>query len=119
MGLKACCVQHVQLSDNTCGFQHSSSHVVCTVNARTRELNRGRIRKNSNNLMYKHNLGPEKKRLLSQSIIAHLWALKVIANSKVGVSQFTKFRAASCHCTLHLALALLCNCFLLSMIRSS
>ena len=31
-------------------------------------------------------------------IIAHLWALKVIGNSKLGVSQSTKFCVASCNC---------------------
>ena len=50
---------------------------------------------NSNNSMYKHNLGPEQSSALSV-IIAHSWALKVIAN--FGVSQFTKFRVAYCHC---------------------
>ena len=43
------------------------------------------------------------KRLLSV-IIAHLWALKVIANSKLGDSPFTKFRAA-CYCVAP------CPCF--------
>ena len=40
---------------------------------------------------------PEKASALSV-IIAHSWALKVLANLKLGVNQFTKFRAASCHC---------------------
>ena len=41
--------------------------------------------------------GPEKASALSV-IIAHLWALKVTASSKVGVRYFTKFRVAFCHC---------------------
>ena len=40
-----------------------------------------------------------RKYLLSPAvIIAHSWALKVPAKLNLGVSQFTKFRAASCHC---------------------
>ena len=53
--------------------------------------------------------GPEKTSALSV-IIAQLWALKVIANSKLGVSQFTKFRAAFCHCVAPCPCFASCNC---------
>ena len=68
---------------------------------KTRELKSRKDPQNSINSMYKHNLGREKASALSV-IIAHLWALKVTANSKLGVSQFTKFRVAFCHCALQL-----------------
>ena len=57
--------------------------------------------------MYKHNLGPEKASALSV-IIAHLWALEVIAN--FGISQFTKFRVAFCHCFAPCPCFASCNC---------
>ena len=65
---------------------------------------------NSNNSVYKHSLGPDKKRLLSV-IIAHVWTLKVIANSEVGASQFTKYRAAFCHCFAPCLCFASCNCY--------
>ena len=43
-------------------------------------------------------------------IHAHLWALKVIASFKLGVSQFTKFRAAFCHCFAPCPCFASCNC---------
>ena len=54
--------------------------------------------------------GPEKAPALSV-IIAHLWALKVIAN--FGVSKFTKSRVASCHCFAT------CPCFALQLLSWS
>ena len=89
--------------------------------------------------MYNHSLvlkasvcslspGPESKRLLSLSpavIIAHSWALKVLdtfllwsvlvspglhLRLMAGVNQFTKFRAASCHCFASCHCSASCHC---------
>ena len=60
--------------------------------------------------MYKHNVGPEKAFALSV-IIAHSWAPKVIANSRLGVSRCSQnFRAASCHCFAPRPCFASCNC---------
>ena len=92
---------------NLCKFQHPSSHADCNFDARFVSKS-GRIHeKNSDNSMYKHNLGPEKQASALSVIIAHSWALKVVAS--FGASQFTKFRVAFV-IALHLALVLFCNC---------
>ena len=54
--------------------------------------------------------GPEKKKSALSVINAHSGALEVLANSKLGVSQFTKFRAASCHCVAPCLCFASCNC---------
>ena len=64
--------------------------------------------------MYKHNLGLEEASALSV-IIAQLWTLKVIANSKLGVSS--QNFALHFAIALHFAFALLLA--IAVMIRSS
>ena len=94
--------------DSKSEFYHSS-HVDCTFNARLVSTS-GRTHKSEKARLltvscpnisihrgvYNHSLVLE-KRLLSLSS-SRIHGLKVIASSKVGVSQFTKFRAAFCHC---------------------
>ena len=51
-----------------------------------------------------------KKRLLSLSSSRIYGLQKVIANSKLGVSQFTNFRVAFCHCFAPCPCFASCNC---------
>ena len=60
--------------------------------------------------VYKHNLGPEKKKSALSVTIAHLWALNVTASFKLGVSQFTNFRVAFCHCFAPCPCSASCTC---------
>ena len=55
-------------------------------------------------------LGPEKQASALSVIIAHSWALKVIASFKLGVSQFTKFRVAFCRCCAPCPCFASCTC---------
>ena len=66
-------------------------HLEC----KTRELNRGKIHKTQTIHCTNTTMVLKKKSALSV-IIEHFWALKVIA--KFGVSDCSKFCAASCHC---------------------
>ena len=74
------------------------------------DFNTPPLTQNSHNSMYQHNLGPEKKNVCSLSvIIAHIWALKVIA--KFGVSHFSKFRVAFCNCFAPCSCFASCKCY--------
>ena len=132
-----CCVhRHCRvIVDNTCEFQHSSSHVDCTFNARLVSKS-GRIHKNqrrhvcqlilvwTTQCMHKHNLVLRYCEYLLSLFLSLSLSLqlsssrtrglfwKILAKLNLGVSQFTKFRVASCRCCGS------CHCFAV-MIRSS
>ena len=80
-------------------------HLQC----KTRELNRGRIRESQTIHCTNTTLVLKKKKNVC-SLCHHcaFWALKAIA--KFGVSHRSKYRVAFA-IALHLALALLCNCY--------
>ena len=117
------------IADNMCEFQHSSSHVNCHFDARlVSNTRKGRWREklskhacylilvkqftvSTHQALVQTQLGPEKRSALSV-IIAHFWALKVIA--KFGVSHFSKFRVTFCH----LLCAFLFLCFLQLLLLS-
>ena len=104
MRLKACCVCTLSLSTTSLDFNTWFAPLMQDSSAESRK-----DPQNSINSLYQHNLGPEKKKRLLSFIIAHFWALKVIA--KFGVSHCSKFSVCVCHCIASCPCFAPCNCY--------